>query len=267
MGLFSLFKRTKKASAEVQTNEKLEQSKASFDLPIKTEDAPVKAKVLKKTSVLLHSVYHGQFKAYDYTSVSVVGVQYAKPEFSSIDVAKKLDLVPEPENEHDKDAIRVEYKGIKLGYVPSGHMKDMFIDFAKRNELVVAMARLVDEENNKIEIEVAFYKGLDWLESNRSCVKAKLGKTNKKDCSGIPRYENLETVRDGDTVTLEYAPESETYVVYDDYKAEIGELSKIVSGKLLSSGDSDDEFIAIIDEVDEDESGKCTATIKIYFSK
>lgn len=267
MGFFSLFKRTKNVSAEVQTSEELEQSKASFDLPIKKEDAPVKAKVLKKTSLLLHSIYHGQFKAYDYTSVSVAGVQFAKPEFSSIDVAKKLDLVPEPENEQDKDAISVEYKGIKLGYVPSGHINDMIIDFVKRNEIVVAMARLVDEENNKIEIEVAFYKGLDWLENNRSCVKAKLGKTNKKDCSGTPRYENLETVREGDTVTLEYAPESETYVVHDDYKAEIGEVSKAVSSKLLSSGDSDDDFVAMIHEIDEDESGKCMATIKIYFSK
>lgn len=267
MGLFSFFKRAKKASTEVKASEKVEQSKVSSDPPVKKEEAPVKTKVLKKTNMLLNSIYHGQFKAYDYTSVSVTGIQYAKPDFSRIDVAKELELVHEPENEHDKDAIRVEYKGIKLGYMPRGNIKDMIIDFSKRNEMIVSMARLVDEENNKIEIEVAFYKDLNWLENNRSCVKAKLTKTNKKDCSDTPRYENLETVREGDTVSLEYDPESETYVVYDDYYAEIGEISKSTSNKLLSSGDSDDDFIALINEVDENEDGKCMATIKIYFSK
>ena len=35
----------------------------------------------------------------------------------------KVDLVPEPENEHDKNAIRVEADGVLIGYVPKSKTK------------------------------------------------------------------------------------------------------------------------------------------------
>ncbi len=48
------------------------------------------------------------------------GVQYSDYQLVvGTPVGKTVDLIGEPSNQYDRDAIRVEYMGIKLGYIPS----------------------------------------------------------------------------------------------------------------------------------------------------
>jgi hypothetical protein len=45
---------------------------------------------------------------------------------SELDVGDRLKLVPEPENEHDHFAIRIEYDGRHIGYVPRNQNRTVF---------------------------------------------------------------------------------------------------------------------------------------------
>lgn len=47
----------------------------------------------------------------------VAGTPFAKPDFTKLFPDAILDLVPEPDNAYDSKAIRVDYQGMKLGYI------------------------------------------------------------------------------------------------------------------------------------------------------
>ena len=49
---------------------------------------------------------------------AVAGVSHAKPDLTQLWVGQPVDLIPEPENEYDRYAVRVEGDGGKLGYLP-----------------------------------------------------------------------------------------------------------------------------------------------------
>jgi hypothetical protein len=48
----------------------------------------------------------------------IAGIPHAKPDLSLLAVGSLLTLVREPENPYDPNAIRVEFNGKKLGYIP-----------------------------------------------------------------------------------------------------------------------------------------------------
>ncbi|MDO5117866.1 MAG: HIRAN domain-containing protein [Eggerthellaceae bacterium] len=58
-------------------------------------------------SRLIDSFYIKGFKNFDGASA-----------LKKLKVGKKLDLIPEPDNPYDPCAMRVERKGVKLGYIP-----------------------------------------------------------------------------------------------------------------------------------------------------
>ena len=57
---------------------------------------------------------------------NIAGVQYSdyQTAASNIKVGDKVDLFWEPSNKFDDKAIRIEWKGIKLGYVPKHTYED-----------------------------------------------------------------------------------------------------------------------------------------------
>lgn len=218
--------------------------------------------VTKATSTArrLPKTYDEYYLAYDYI-VSVAGVRYAAPNFDNIELAKPVDLEVEPDNEYDAEAIRVIQNGQFLGHVPKGTPKDMIFDFEKKGYPVASLLVLADVDNCDIQIQLAYYKPIKVLISGRKRISATLSKTSKKDPFDIPRYENLETSNIGELVELEYSYDSETYIVTNSYGSELGELSKSISSKL---SDNDNDVIAILEELSEDENGKSHAVVALY---
>lgn len=54
--------------------------------------------------------------------ITLAGTTYNKFKdiANTIKVGDLMDLVPEPHNEYDSNAVAVYYKGLKIGYVPRG---------------------------------------------------------------------------------------------------------------------------------------------------
>ena len=67
-----------------------------------------------------------------------------------------LTLVREPENRHDRNAIRVEWRGRKLGYLPRASNRAVAAAMDRREQLVARIARLTEDPNpwRRVEVEV-----------------------------------------------------------------------------------------------------------------
>lgn len=67
-----------------------------------------------------------------------------------------LELVPEPGNAHDPNAVRVEWRGRKLGYVPRRQNAALAWGLERGTPLRARVSRLVEHPNpaRRIEFEV-----------------------------------------------------------------------------------------------------------------
>lgn len=65
----------------------------------------------------------------------------------AMQVGDRLDLVREPDNRHDRHAIRVEWRGHPLGYVPRGENRIIAGAMDAGQRLVARLSALSDNEN------------------------------------------------------------------------------------------------------------------------
>ena len=68
-----------------------------------------------------------------------------------------LELVPEPDNAHDPNAVRVEWRGRKLGYVPRRDNAALAWGLARGAALRARVSRLVEHPNRARRIEFEVY--------------------------------------------------------------------------------------------------------------
>ena len=91
-------------------------------------------------------------------SSPLAGAQYhALAEvWPQLKVGDRLTLVREPENRHDPRAIRVEWQGRKLGYLPRAENRAASAALDQGERLVARITRLRDDPNpwRRLEIEV-----------------------------------------------------------------------------------------------------------------
>lgn len=71
-------------------------------------------------------------------------------------VGDPLELVPEPRNPHDSNAVRVEWRGRKLGYVPRRQNAALAWGLERGTPLRARVSRLAEHPNpaRRIEFEV-----------------------------------------------------------------------------------------------------------------
>ena len=82
---------------------------------------------------------------------------YAVGEFwGELRVGDRLELIREPDNRHDRHAIRVEWRGHKLGYVPRAENRAVAAALDGGDRLVARIARLTEHRNpwRRVEFEV-----------------------------------------------------------------------------------------------------------------
>jgi len=68
-----------------------------------------------------------------------------------------LDLVREPENPHDANAVRVEWRGRKLGYVPRAENAALAWAMDRGEALRARVSRLAEHRNPRRRIEFEVY--------------------------------------------------------------------------------------------------------------
>ena len=73
---------------------------------------------------------------------------YAVGEFwQQMQVGDTLELIREPENRHDPKAIRVEWRGHKLGYVPRAENRSVAAAMDQGDKLVARITKLTQHPN------------------------------------------------------------------------------------------------------------------------
>lgn len=86
---------------------------------------------------------------------------YALPEVQPrLKVGDALNLVREPENRHDVNAIRVEWQGHKLGYVPRAENSTVAAAMDGGEKLSARVSRLTNDPNPWRRLEVEIYVDL-----------------------------------------------------------------------------------------------------------
>jgi hypothetical protein len=79
----------------------------------------------------------------------LAGSQYYAMEifWSEIKVGDALTLIREPDNKHDRNAIRVEWKGHQLGYVPRAQNRAVAAAMDSGDKLTARVSSLSDNKN------------------------------------------------------------------------------------------------------------------------
>jgi hypothetical protein len=79
-----------------------------------------------------------------------------KAVWQNMKVGDKLALIREPENPHDPKAVRVEWHGHKLGYVPRDDNVDLarLMDNGDRVEARITKLAKTRRPNNRVQVEI-----------------------------------------------------------------------------------------------------------------
>lgn len=171
-----------------------------------------------------------------------------------------LDLVPEPDNQYDENAVAL-YKGeYKLGYFYKGQTQEMILSYLGHKDFEITTAVcLLDPENNRLAVKIAFYRKLDSLRLDT--LTTSLTKITKKtDVLGSSRHENVSWRSVGDLVELT-KNDDDGYTVCDELGNELGELPVSIIEKL-------EDFkimYAKIANIEETESGNYKVKISIFY--
>ena len=91
-------------------------------------------------------------------SSPLAGSQYyaVGEQWQALQVGDHLDLIREPDNRHDRNAIRVEWRGHKLGYVPRAENRAVAAAMDRGEPVDARIAKLRQHRNpwQRVLIEV-----------------------------------------------------------------------------------------------------------------
>lgn len=172
---------------------------------------------------------------------------------------KPLDFRPEPENEHDPKAIAIYLENKRIGYVYRGQTQDMIHDWIRRKELYLGYLNRIFIDEGNVTFKIGFYKPKEQFEQKTYS----LVRTSKKIDDFSNRKENLENCGIGDVITAEYDDIIDSFVVYDYFSNEIGELPKAATTFLQAK--EIDDVCGEISEYYTDDNDKVKASVDIYF--
>ena len=76
-------------------------------------------KALSKTKVNINSEYRVQVASYQYYQPELKSAFFNRQNRQNVLIQEGVELIPEPTNKHDKNAIKVILDGVQIGYIPS----------------------------------------------------------------------------------------------------------------------------------------------------
>lgn len=88
-------------------------------------------------------------------SSPLAGYRYAEAAqvWPELRVGDPLDLVREPDNPHDRNAVRVDWRGRKLGYVPRAENEALAWAMDRGEKVSARISRLQAHRNPRMRIE------------------------------------------------------------------------------------------------------------------
>jgi HIRAN domain len=88
-------------------------------------------------------------------SSPLAGFRYAEASqvWSELRLGDSLELVREPDNPHDRNAVRVDWRGRKLGYVPRAENEALAWAMDRGERVTARISRLQEHRNPRLRIE------------------------------------------------------------------------------------------------------------------
>ena len=88
-------------------------------------------------------------------SSPLAGFRYAEAGqvWSELRLGDPLELVREPDNPHDRNAVRVDWRGRKLGYVPRTENEALAWAMDRGERVTARISRLQEHPNPRLRIE------------------------------------------------------------------------------------------------------------------
>ena len=92
-------------------------------------------------------------------SSPLAGFRYYAGEtlWQEMKVGDELALVREPDNEHDANAVRVQWRGHKLGYLPRAENRAVAAEMDRGAAVVARIAALIEDRNPWKRLRVDIY--------------------------------------------------------------------------------------------------------------
>jgi hypothetical protein len=81
----------------------------------------------------------------------------AKAVWEQMKAGDPLTLVREPDNPHDPNAVRVDWSGHKLGYIPRADKEAIARQFDRGNKLEARITRIGQYRNHRRKLQVEVY--------------------------------------------------------------------------------------------------------------
>lgn len=95
---------------------------------------------------------------YEYYDVSVKGSEYINFDISKIKINHFVSFETEPDNQYDKNAIKILYDNLFIGYIPKNNLQNMMKKYSDGiTHQVCGFITLVNTKTNEINIGLGFY--------------------------------------------------------------------------------------------------------------
>lgn len=104
--------------------------------------------------------YDDEFRElkYEYYDVCVKGSLYRNFDISKIELDHPVFFESEPDNSYDKNAIKILYNDLFIGYIPKNNLQDMLKHYSNgTSRQVCGFITQVNEKTKEIKIGLGFY--------------------------------------------------------------------------------------------------------------
>ncbi|HKC45377.1 MAG TPA: HIRAN domain-containing protein [Burkholderiales bacterium] len=110
-------------------------------------------------ALALAAAAHAQTVKLLVQSSPLAGFRYheAAAVWNELRTGDRLELVREPGNAHDANAVRVEWRGRMLGYVPRGDNAALAWAMDRGEAVAARVSRLRDHPNPRLRIEIEVF--------------------------------------------------------------------------------------------------------------
>lgn len=179
----------------------------------------------------------------------------------SVEILSRVGFKQEIDNQYDPETVSVVFNDKKIGLLYKGDCRDILNKcFRNKNDTVVAFVNKIDLNKNQIRIIIGFYEEVN----QNNVVISSLLKTHVVDTSTEePRQEKVEFLEENDNVYFEENLESNNILVKSECGDELGELSELVSQKILNKKEDLEKVYGKVFETDYKDDKKIVK-IKIY---
>jgi hypothetical protein len=194
-------------------------------------------------------ILEGKFLRYYYPRVKICKEKYVSI-VDRINVGDWIDLIPEPTNQYDKNAIVVSCRSTntKLGYIYRGTHQEMCCRWEKNDKLLLSKITEIDSENN-VYIYLAFYDTI-FQDMYKNRFKVSISENKYFSC-------NLDK---GDEVSILYDFEKDKYSI-DDWGT-VPKSSKV----FFESIGNDNNYVSFIENIEENDSGNYKITVATVYA-